>query len=229
MPAEAHAAFKVFQLEDVIGEHGCKFFDHRDRRTPGGIEFQECLDGFGIWQGTAALLTGQDDHRLSLMDCLAVGTFGSLVEGFGAVSVRGEMNIARLPLCAPRGAAPFIATGIEAILDPRRAGFHTIFRAERFEFLLALRIIVCNGVQFFPILFRALVHVAIDLWIGDDAVEVQDAHVLIVNGVRADGFEHFIDIGTRDGQFVFCPVRHEIIPWGVDLIGMENPAGDPAG
>ena len=47
-------------------------------------------------------------------------------------------------------AAPFIAAGVEAILDPRRAGFHTIFRAERFEFLFALRVIVCNGVQVFP-------------------------------------------------------------------------------
>ena len=31
----------------------------------------------------------------------------------------------------------------------------------------------------------------------------EDAHVLIVNVVRADGFEHFVDIGTGDGQFCF--------------------------
>jgi len=41
LSAEADAALIVGKVEFVIGEHGCQFLDHGNRRAPGGVEFQE--------------------------------------------------------------------------------------------------------------------------------------------------------------------------------------------
>ena len=110
MTAKAHATLEVFQFEDVIREHRGKFLDDRDGRTPGGVEFQERLDGFGVRQGAAALLTGQDDHRLGLMHCLAVGAFGQLTQRLRGIGVGSEVDMTGIPFCLPKFAAPFITT-----------------------------------------------------------------------------------------------------------------------
>ena len=109
MPAEPDAAFEIFQFESMVGEHGGKFFNDWNGRAPGRVEFQERLNGFRVWQGTAALLTGQDNHRFSFMNRLAVDAFGCFAERFGGVGARGEMNMTGIPLCLPKFAAPFIA------------------------------------------------------------------------------------------------------------------------
>ena len=118
-----------------------------------------------------------------------------------------------VPFRSPVTPAPLIASGVEAVLDPRRAGFGVILRSQRLKFALPIRVILVDGAQFFLVCVRALIQFAILPRIGDDLVEVQEAGVFILVRLLTDGVQDFLHVGTRNGQFVFTPVRHGIAPW----------------